>query len=99
MNSDLEKLLTHEYSDDCTTCKAQDVAALSLVPAVAAWETAYELPQYSIALNGAAQLLGAIIADGVARSDVEDALRQLLDEVEEQIREEGLLGGPPQGTA
>ena len=99
MNNDLEKLITHEYSDDCMVCRAQDVVAFSLVPAAAAWETANELPQYSVALNGAAQLLAAIIADGLPRNDVEEALKTLLDDLEAQIKEEGVFGGPTQGNA
>ena len=99
MNNDLEKLITHEYSDDCMVCRAQDVVAFSLVPAAAAWETANELPQYSVALNGAAQLLAAMIADGLPRNDVEEALKTLLDDLEEQIKEEGVFGGPTQGNA
>ena len=99
MNNDLEKLITHEYSDDCMVCRAQDVVAFSLVPAAAAWETANELPQYSVALNGAAQLLAAMIADGLPRNDVEEALKTLLDDLETQIKEEGVFGGPTQGNA
>lgn len=99
MNNDLEKLITHEYSDDCMVCRAQDVVAFSLVPAAAAWETANELPQYSVALNGAAQLLAAILADGLPRNDVEEALKTLLDDLEAQIKEEGVFGGPTQGNA
>jgi len=99
MKNDLEKLITHEYSDDCMVCRAQDVVAFSLVPAAAAWETANELPQYSVALNGAAQLLAAIIADGLPRNDVEEALKTLLDDLEAQIKEEGVFGGPTQGNA
>ena len=99
MNNDLEKLITHEYSDDCMVCRAQDVVAFSLVPAAAAWETANELPQYSVALNGAAQLLAAILADGLPRNDVEEALKILLDDLEAQIKEEGVFGGPTQGNA
>ncbi len=99
MNNDLEKLITHEYSDDCMVCRAQDVVAFSLVPAAAAWETANELPQYSVALNGAAQLLAAMIADGLSRNDVEEALKTLLDDLEAQIKEEGVFGGPTQGNA
>ena len=99
MNNDLEKLITHEYSDDCMVCRAQDVVAFSLVPAAAAWATANELPQYSVALNGAAQLLAAILADGLPRNDVEEALKTLLDDLEAQIKEEGVFGGPTQGNA
>ena len=99
MKNDLEKLITHEYSDDCMVCRAQDVVAFSLVPAAAAWETANELPQYSVALNGAAQLLAAMIADGLSRNDVEEALKTLLDDLEVQIKEEGVFGGPTEGNA
>ena len=73
----IKKILAHEYSDDCMVCRAHDVVAFSVVPAAAAWETANELPQYSVALNEAAQLLAAMIADGRSRSDVEEALNAL----------------------
>ena len=93
------KILAHEYSDDCMVCRAQDVVAFSLVPAAAAWETANELPQYSVALNEAAQLLAAMIADGLSRSDVEEALKPHLGDLEAQIKEDGVFGGPTQGNA
>lgn len=93
------KILAHEYSDDCMVCRAQDVVAFSLVPAAAAWETANELPQYSVALNEAAQPLAAMIADGLSRSDVEEALKRLLGDLEAQIKEDGVFGGPTQGNA
>ena len=100
MYNDLKKLLAHEYSDDCMVCRAQDVVVFSLVPAAPAWgETANELPQYSVALNGAAQLLAAMIAGGLSRNDVEEALKRLLDDLEAQIREEGVFGGPTQVNA
>lgn len=99
MNSELESLITHDFSDDCPACRAQDITAYTLIPAAAAWETANELPRFSLALNGAAQLLGAMLAEGVMRKDVEEALGILLDEIETQIEEEGIMGGPPQGTA
>ena len=94
MHNDLQKLLAHEYSDDCIVCRAQDVVEFSLVPAAPAWETANELPQYSVALNGAAQLLAAMIADGLSRNDVEEALKHLLNDLEAQIKKEGVFGGP-----
>ncbi len=93
------KILAHEYSDDFMVCRAQDVVAFSLVPAAAAWETANELPQYSVALNEAAQLLAAMIADGLSRSDVEEALKRHLGDLEAQIKEDGVFGGPTQGNA
>ena len=99
MNSELKNLVTHDYSDDCPACRAQDFTAFSLIPAAAAWEAANELPRFALALNGAAQLLGAMMAEGVLRKDAEEALSVLLDEIEAQIEEEGVLGGPPQGTA
>ena len=52
-----------------------------------------------MALNGAAQLLAAMIADGLSRNDVEEALKRLLDDLEAQIKEEGVFGGPTQGNA
>ena len=69
------------------------------VPGAAAWETANELPQYSVALNGAAQLLAAMIADGLLRNDVEEVLKSLLDDLKASIKEEGVFGGPTKGNA
>jgi hypothetical protein len=34
MNPTFEKILTHDESDDCPVCRAQDIVAFSLVPAV-----------------------------------------------------------------
>jgi SOS response regulatory protein OraA/RecX len=69
------------------------------VPAAAAWETRNELPRYAVALHGSAGLLGAMMEDGVPRDEIEHALRQLLDEIEQQLAEDTAMGGPPQGTA
>jgi hypothetical protein len=37
--------------------------------------------------------------DGVPREAIDDALRQLLDEIEQGLAEDKAMGGPPQGTA
>jgi hypothetical protein len=99
MTADLDHLTQHDMSDDCLVCRAQDVVAMALMPAAAAWEVDNGLPRYSVALHGAAELLGAMLQDGVAREAVEAALAELLDDVELRMAEDGALGGPPQGTA
>jgi hypothetical protein len=99
MSNTLDELLEHDLSDDCPICRAQDIVDAVLVPAAAAWETRNELPRYSVALHGAAGLLGAMMDDGVPREAIDDALRQLLDEIEQGLAEDKAMGGPPQGTA
>jgi len=37
--------------------------------------------------------------EGVPRDDVEAALSRLLDDIEQQIAEDEVMGGPPQGRA
>ena len=39
------------------------------------------------------------LLEGVPRDDVETALSHLLDDIEQQIAENEVMGGPPQGTA
>jgi hypothetical protein len=99
MNPTFEKIITHDDSDDCPVCRAQDIVAFSLVPAVAAWEEAHQMPRHSLSVHGAASLMAFMIQNGVARKDIEEAVAHILDEYEMQIAEEGLLGGPHQGTA
>ncbi len=99
MSDKLDELLEHDLSDDCPICRAQDIVDAVLVPAAAAWETRNELPRYSVALHGAAGLLGAMLDDGVPREVIDDALRRLLDEIEQALAEDKAMGGPPQGTA
>lgn len=99
MTIDLETLANHDLSDDCAVCRAQDVVGMALLPAAAAWELANELPRFSVALHGAASLLGVMMEDGVPRRDLETALSELLDEIEAGINEEAVMGGPPQGSA
>ena len=70
-----------------------------MLPAAAAWELRNELPRLSVALHGAAGLLSALLEEGVPRDEVEAALSRLLDDIEQQIAEDGVMGGPPQGTA
>jgi len=52
-----------------------------------------------LALHGAAGLLGVMLADGVPRDELDEALAQLLDELETAAAEDRALGGPTQGTA
>ncbi len=99
MTSDLAPLLDHELSDDCPICRAQDVIQIALLPAAAAWELNNELPRFSIALHGAAELLGAMLIEGVERNDIEAALERLLDDIEARIAEDQVMGGPPKGSA
>ncbi len=95
----LEVIVTHDGTDDCVACRAQQFVEMALVPAAAAWEATAEFPRFSIALHGAARLLGSMVADGIPRHEIEDALSGLLDEIEQEIAEDLVMGGPPQGTA
>ncbi len=99
MPIDLNTLIEHDMSDNCPVCRAQDLVDAVLLPAAAAWEIRSELPRMSIALHGAAGLLSALLGEGVPRDDVEAALSRLLDDIEQQIAEDEVMGGPPQGTA
>jgi len=95
----LEEIITHDNTEDCIACRAQDIVAQILVPAAAAWEATSALPHFSLALHGAAGLLGTMLAEGVAREEIEAALSSLLDDIEGQIAEDRMIGGPTQGTA
>jgi hypothetical protein len=99
MPIDLNTLIEHDMSDDCPVCRAQNLVDVALLPAAAAWEMRSELPRLSIALHGAAGLLSALLEEGVPREDMEAALSRLLDDYEQQVAEDEVMGGPPQGTA
>ena len=99
MTIDLAPLLDHDLSDDCPICRAQDLIHTALLPAAAAWELNNELPRFSIALHGAAELLGAMLLEGVERGDIDAALQRLLDDIEARIAEDQVMGGPPKGSA
>ncbi len=99
MAVDFKEIVTHDSTEDCVACRAEDVVMQALMPAAAAWESAAQLPRFSIALHGAAALLGTMLGEGIPRKDVEDALSVLLDDIQRQIAEEQTMGGPPQGTA
>jgi hypothetical protein len=99
MTTQLETIVTHDATDECVACRAQSVVMQALLPAAAAWEAAAELPRFSVALHGAAGLLGKMLEDGVPREDVESALAELLDQIEQQIAEDQMMGGPAQGSA
>ena len=99
MDDQIKKLIQHDMSDDCPVCRAQDVVAMALMPATAAWEMANELPRFSLALQGAAGLLGAMLEEGIKRGDIEKAIGDLLDDIEAEIAEDQVMGGPPQGSA
>jgi hypothetical protein len=57
------------------------------------------MPLFVVAVHGAASLMAFMIQNGVARKDIEEAVAHILDDYELQMAEEGLLGGPHQGTA
>jgi hypothetical protein len=95
----LAELFTHDSTEDCIACRARDFVAQIVVPAAEAWETSTDLPRFSIALHGAAGLLGSMLEEGVSRENIESALSRLLDELGEQLTENRAMGGPPQGTA
>ena len=99
MDNKIKKLIQHDMSDDCPVCRTQDVVAMALMPATAAWEMANELPRFSLALQGAAGLLGAMLEEGIDRGDIEIAIGDLLDDIETAIAEDQVMGGPPQGSA
>ena len=99
MSVDLKELTDHDLSEDCPICRAQDTVHAALLPAAAAWEIHNDLPRFSVALHGAAALLGAMLEEGVPRDDIESALGQLLDEIELRLAEDKAMGGPPQGSA
>jgi len=96
---DLKPIVEHDGTEECVACRAQALAMQALVPAVAAWEDANELPRFSIALHGATELLGTMLREGIDRAEIEDALATLLDDLEAQLAEDKAMGGPPQGTA
>jgi hypothetical protein len=96
---DFNQIIEHSGDDDCSACRAQDIAAAFLMPAVSAWEISHNLPRFSLAIHGASGLLGAMLEEGIERAEIEAALSQLLDDIERQIEEDKVLGGPPQGSA
>lgn len=99
MHFDFNQIVDHSGDDDCSACRAQDIVTAFLMPAVSAWESSHNLPRFSLALHGASGLLGAMMDEGLERSEIETALSHLLDEIERQIEEDKILGGPPQGSA
>ncbi len=99
MALDLDELTEHDGTGDCPVCKAQQIVEGALLPAAAAWELHHELPRFSLALHGAAGLLGAMLEEGLPREDIEAALSRLLDDIEQQVAEDQAMGGPPAGTA
>ena len=99
MAINLTELTEHDLNDECPICRAQEVVHFALLPAAAAWETRSELPRFSIALHGAAELLGVMLQEGVDRHEVDAALSHLLDDIEQRISEDQFMGGPPKGNA
>ena len=99
MSSTFDDIITHDASDECLACRAQDIVNASLVPAVAAWEDAYQMPRHSLAVHGAASLMAYMLQNGVARPDIEKAVASILDDYQQQMAGDGLLSGPHQGTA
>lgn len=70
-----------------------------MVPAAAAWEASEELPRYSVALHGAAELLGVMLEEGIAREQIDATLAKLLDDIERGVGEDDVMDGPAQGSA
>ena len=99
MSVDLKELTDHDHSDECPVCRAQNIVQSALLPAASAWETNDELPRFSVALHGAAELLGVMLEEGISREDIESALGQLLDDIELRTAEDKALGGPTMGSA
>ena len=99
MSVDLKELTDHDHSDECPVCRAQNIVRSALLPAASAWEATDELPRFSVALQGAAELLGVMLEEGISREDIESALGQLLDDIEFRTAEDKALGGPPMGSA
>ena len=99
MKNELKKLMQHDMSDDCPICHAEDLVTTTLIPAAASWEIANDLPQFSLALHGAAGLLSAMIEEGYKRDKIELALKELLDDFEVSIATNTAMAGPPQGSA
>ena len=99
MAFNLDELSEHDASENCPVCRAQQVVEGALVPATASWESHHELPRFSLALHGAAGLLGAMLEEGIPRDDIEAALSRALDDIEQQIAEDTTMGGPPVGSA
>jgi hypothetical protein len=95
----LDQILTHDNTEECVACRSRDFTAEIIVPAVAAWEASENLPRLSLAIHGAAGLLGVMLADGVSRDQIDEALSRLLDEIEAEVAEEGALSGPALGNA
>jgi len=99
MTVKLNELIEHDSSDDCPVCRALDFTYAVVAPAVASWEASNEFPKFSLALNGAGALLGALLEEGVPRHELDKAVAAILDDIEQQVAEQGVLGGPTQGTA
>ena len=99
MNIDLEAILSHDNTEECVACRAQEMVSRALVPAAEAWETSAGLPRFAMALHGAAGLLGIMLEAGVSREEIEGAVSRLLQDLESQIAEDRAFGGPAQGTA
>lgn len=96
---DFDEILTHDETDNCIPCRAQELTMVALIPAAAAWEMTSGLPRYSMALHGAAGLLATMLEEGISREEIERTLKSMLDDIEQQIAENGALGGPALGNA
>ncbi len=81
MAFDLDELTDHDTSEDCPVCRAQQVVEGALVPA--SWELHHDLPRFSLALQGAAGLLGVMLEEGIPRDEIEAALSHALDDIEQ----------------
>lgn len=99
MATELDKIVEHTGDDDCVACRAQEIAGAFLIPAAFSWEVSHNLPRFSLAIHGAAGLLATMLEEGIGRDEIEDALSRVLDDLEQQIAEDAIMGGPPQGSA
>jgi len=95
---DLTSLLDHDHSGDCPVYRAQGAIQIVLLPAAAVWELNNELPRFTVALHCGAEHLGAVLSEGVERSDIEAALTRLLDDIEARIAEDQMMGASPKGS-
>ena len=61
MTSVLDHLVEHDMSDDCLVCRAQEVVAIALMPAAAAWEVDNGLPRFAVAREAVEAALSGLL--------------------------------------
>jgi hypothetical protein len=94
LTANLSALVDHTGDDDGIACRAEDIAASIVIPAVASWEAAHGLRRFSLAHQGAAGLPGTILEARVDRQEIKAAVARVLDDIEQRIAQERALGGP-----